>query len=140
MRIEPYLFFHGRSEEAAAFYARALNAELHFAMRFSEAPEAPPPGTVPPGHEDRIMHAELRIGQTTVMISDGGCRDTASFDGFALAISFPDTAEAARRFEALADGGEITMAFGPSFFSPGFGMLRDRFGVNWTVVTDMPVD
>ena len=134
MKVEPYLFFDGRCEEAIEFYRRALDAEVVMLMRFDESPEAPPPGRLPPGSGRKIMHAALRIGETTVMASDGDCQGRAQFAGFSLAISVADAAEAERRFAALGDGGEIVMPLGKTFFSPAFGMLRDRFGVGWMVL------
>jgi PhnB protein len=134
MKVEPYLFFDGRCEEAIEFYRGALDAEVVMLMRFDESPEAPPPGRLPPGSGRKIMHAALRIGETTVMASDGDCQGRAQFAGFSLAISVADAAEAERRFAALGDGGEIVMPLGKTFFSPAFGMLRDRFGVGWMVL------
>ena len=134
MKVEPYLFFDGRCEEAIEFYRRVLDAEVAMMMRFDESPEAPPPGRLQPGSGRKIMHAALRIGETTVMASDGDCQGKAQFAGFSLAISVADAAEAERRFAALGDGGEIVMPLGKTFFSPAFGMLRDRFGVGWMVL------
>src|SRR5437773_7768587 len=67
--IQPYLFFNGNCEEAIEFYRKALGAEVEMMMRFKESPEPQPPGTVPPGFENKIMHASFRVGQTTVMAS-----------------------------------------------------------------------
>jgi PhnB protein len=133
MNIEPYLFFNGRCEEAIDFYKRALGAEVVMLMRFKESPE-PPQMSLPPGAENKVMHATLRIGETNVMMSDGECKGSAHFDGFGLAVNVRDAAEAERRFGALQDGGAVTMPLGKTFFSPSFGMVRDRFGVHWMVV------
>ena len=100
MQVQPYLFFDGRCEEAIEFYRRALNAEVEMLMRFQEAPERPPPGTVPPGSENKVMHASIRIGDTTVMASDGHCAGKPAFQGFSLSLTVQDTAEAERRFAA----------------------------------------
>jgi PhnB protein len=132
--IQAYLFFDGRCEEALAFYQRALGAELLMMMRFKESPEAPPPGAVPAGSENKVMHAALRIGDTTVMASDGRCQGKPSFQGFALSITVENEAQADRTFAALADGGQIGMPLGKTFFSPRFGMVTDRFGVSWMVL------
>jgi PhnB protein len=134
MVIQAYLFFDGRCEEALAFYQRALGAELLMMMRFKESPEAPPPGAVPAGSENKVMHAALRIGDTTVMASDGRCQGKPSFQGFALSITVENEAQADRTFAALADGGQIGMPLGKTFFSPRFGMVVDRFGVSWMVL------
>jgi PhnB protein len=133
MRIEPYLFFNGRCEEAIEFYKKALGAEVLMLMRFKESPEPPPPGMIPPGSENKIMHASLRVGETTVMASDGGCNGQSDFQGFSLSITAADEAEADRKFAALADGGQVQMPLTKTFWSPRFGMLADRFGVGWMV-------
>lgn len=133
MHIQPYLFFNGRCEEALAFYQGALGAELTQLMRMKESPEPPPPGMVPPGSEDKIMHASLRIGDTTLMASDGNCQGQASFQGFSLSLTPADPAEAERLFTALGDGGKVQMPLARTFFSPCFGMVEDRFGVSWMI-------
>src|SRR6266699_6694216 len=107
--IQPYLFFNGNCEQAIEFYRKALGAEVEMMMRFKESPEPPPPGTVPPGFENKIMHASFRIGQTTVMASDGDSTDKPSFQGFSLSLSVQSEAEADRAFNALADGGQVKM-------------------------------
>jgi PhnB protein len=134
MQIEPYLFFEGRAEEAIEFYRDKLGAELVMLMRYREAPEAPPPGMVPPGSGDKVMHAGIRIGQTMVMVSDGNCSGRPKFGGFSLSIAVPDEAEAERVFKALADGGQVQMPLAKTFFSSRFGMVADRFGVSWMVL------
>ena len=134
MVVQAYLFFDGRCEEALGFYQRALGAEPTMMMRFKEAPEAPPPGAVPPGSENKVMHASFRIGDTTVMASDGRCSGKPSFQGFALSITVPNAAQADRAFAALADGGQVQMPLGKTFFSPRFGMVTDRFGVSWMII------
>ncbi|MGQ7791560.1 VOC family protein [Faunimonas sp. B44] len=136
MIVQPYLSFEGRCEEAIAFYRETVGAEVEYMMRFSEAPELPPPGTMPPGMEDKVMHASLRIGDSIVMASDGMCGGKAAFSGISLALTARDADEAERVFAALAEGGQVMMPIGPAFFSPRFGMLADRFGVPWMVVVD----
>jgi PhnB protein len=134
MVVQAYLFFDGRCEEALGFYQRALGAELEMMMRFKEGPQPSSPGMVPPGSEDKVMHASFRIGDTTVMASDGRCLGKPSFQGFALSITAANEAQADRMFAALADGGQVQMPLGKTFFSPRFGMLTDRFGVSWMVI------
>ena len=97
MLVQPYLFFDGRCEEAIEFYRKALGAEVGMMMRYKDSPEPPPPGMVPPGSENKMMHASLRIGDTTVMASDGGCQGKPSFQGFSLSLTVPSEAEADRR-------------------------------------------
>ena len=133
MLIQPYLNFNGRCEEAISFYKTALGAELTMLMRYSETPEPPPPGMVPPGSENKVCHATFRIGESTVMGSDGSCRGTASFQGFTLSLTVANEAEADRAFAALAAGGKVQMPLAKTFFSPRFGMVEDKFGVAWMV-------
>jgi PhnB protein len=133
MKVVPYLFFEGRCEEAIDFYRRGLGAEVTMLMRYKESPEPPPPGMIPPGSENKVMHASLRIGDTTVMASDGRCSGQPNFRGFSLSITVPDTASADRLFAGLAGGGRVQMPLGKTFWSPRFGMVADRFGVGWMI-------
>jgi PhnB protein len=130
MQVQPYLFFDGRCDEAVEFYRRALGAEVTMRMRFKDSPD---PTMVPPGAEDKVMHASFRIGETTVLASDGRCEGRPSFQGFALSLTVPSEAEADRLFAALGNGGQVQMPLTKTFFSPRFGMVADRFGVSWMV-------
>ncbi|MCC6198583.1 MAG: VOC family protein [Burkholderiales bacterium] len=132
MRIEPYLFFDGNAEEAIAFYRKALGAELLMLMRYKESPEPPPPGMVPPGYDNKVMHASMKIGESVVMASDA-CMGKPHFQGFSLSISLRKEADADRVFAALADGGKVEMPLGKTFWAPKFGMVADKFGVGWMV-------
>jgi PhnB protein len=132
--IQPYLFFDGRCEEALEFYKKALGAEVTRLLRFKESPE-PPPGPLPPGSENKVMHTQFRVGETTVMASDGRCQGRPNFQGFALSLIVPTETEATQRFTALAEGGQVQMPLEKTFFSPRFGMLTDKFGVMWMVLT-----
>jgi PhnB protein len=134
MQVQPYLFFDGRCEDAIEFYRSKLGAKLEMMMRFKDSPEPAQPGMVPPGSEQKIMHACLRIGDTAVMASDGRCTGKPSFQGFSLSLTARDEAEAERLFAALSDGGQVQMPLTKTFFSPRFGMVGDRFGVSWMVV------
>ena len=136
MRVQPYVFFEGRCEEALDFYRRTLGAEVTAIMRMDESPEPPPPGTMPPGSGKKIMHASLKVGDTMVMCSDGMNSGNPNFEGISLALSVGSTEEAERVFAALAEGGNIRLPIGPTFFSPRFGMLADRFGIGWMVMSD----
>jgi PhnB protein len=134
MQVQPYLNFNGRCEEAVEFYRRALGAEVTMLMRFKENPEAPPPGMgPPPGTENKVLHTSFRIGDSTVMASDGRCTGTSTFQGVSLSLTVASETEAQRRFAALADGGQVQMPLKKTFFSPSFGMVADRFGVSWMV-------
>lgn len=134
MQVQPYLFFDGRCEEAIDFYRKTLDAEVVMLMRFKESPEPPQPGMCPPGSDDKVMHASLRIGETTVMASDGRCQGQPRFEGFSLSLTVPDEARAEQLFAALGDGGQVQMPLAKTFFSPRFGMIADRFGVSWMII------
>ena len=134
MHVQPYLFFDGRCEEAIDFYRRALGAEVNMLMRYKDCPEPAQPGMVPPGAENKVMHASFRVGETEVMASDGQCLGKPSFQGFSLSIAAANDAEADRLFAALADGGQVQMPLNKTFFASRFGMVADRFGVGWMVI------
>ncbi len=134
MLVQPYLFFDGHCEEAIEFYRGKLGAKVEMMMRFSDSPVPPQPGMVPPGAENKIMHASFRIGETEVMASDGRCLGKADFQGFSLSITAPTVPEAERLFAALSEGGQVQMPMGKTFFASAFGMVGDRFGVSWMVI------
>jgi PhnB protein len=131
MQAQPYLFFDGRCEEAVEFYRKALGAEVTAMMRFKESPD---PGMIQPGSENKVMHASLRLGDSTVMLSDGRCTGQPNFQGFALSITAEDAAQAERLFGALGEGGQVQMPLAKTFFASSFGMVADRFGVSWMVI------
>jgi PhnB protein len=131
--IQPYLFFNGRCEEAVEFYRKALGAEVEIMMRFKDSPEPHEPGMVPPGFENKIMHTSFRIGETTVMASDGCSAEKPSFQGFSLSLSVPSESEANRAFAALAEAGQVRMPLTKTFWAPRFGMVADRFGIGWMI-------
>ena len=133
MLVQTYLSFEGRCEEAIEFYRRAVGAEVLMLMRFKESPEPAPEGSVPPGAENKVLHASIKIGEIILMASDGRCMGKAEFKGFGLTASVKDIAEADKVFAALSDGGQVTMPLAKTFWSPRFGMLLDRFGVCWMV-------
>ncbi len=135
MTIQPYLFFEGRCEEAIEFYQSALDAKVEMLMRNKEGPEAPG-CELPPGSEDKVMHACLRIGDATLMASDGMCSGQPDFRGISLSLTARDAAHAGRLFNALAEGGQVQMPMDKTFFSPAFGMVADRFGVSWMVYAE----
>jgi len=131
MKLQSYLFFDGRCEEAIEFYKRAIGAEVQALMRFKENPE---PQMGPPGSGEKVMHANVLIGGEQVMMSDGQCLGKPSFAGFALTLNVADAAEADRVFAALLDGGQVQMPLTKTFFSERFGMVADKFGVTWMVL------
>lgn len=130
--IQSYLFFSGRCEEALEFYKSAIGARVDMLMRFSESPEPPPPGMVPPGHENKIMHASFHVGETLIMASDG-CGENHPFQGFSLSLGVATEEEADKYFNALAEGGKVDMPLAKTFWSPRYGMLTDKFGMGWMV-------
>jgi PhnB protein len=130
--VNSYLFFDGRCEEAIEFYRKTINAELLMLMRFKDAPpEAKAQQGGAPINENKVMHARLRIGDSTILLSDGPC--SGKFDGFSLSLAVPSSADAERLFAALSAGGQVNMPMAKTFFSPAFGMLTDHFGVKWMV-------
>jgi PhnB protein len=135
MNVEPYLFFDGRCDEAIEFYCKALGAEVTALIRGKDSPD---PTMCQPGTEDKVLHAVIRIGDTTVMASDGPCQGKPEFQGFALSLTAPSEREADRLFAGLGDGGQVQMPLTKTFFSPRFGMVADRFGVSWMVYVAPP--
>ena len=133
MQVSPYLFFEGRCEEALEFYKKAVGAEVNSLIRYKDSPEPPPPGMIPPGSENKVMHAEFAIGKSKLYASDGRCSAKPVHQGFSLSVTVASPAEADRCFAALADQGQVQMPLGKTFFSPRFGMLTDRFGIGWMV-------
>ena len=131
MQIQPYLFFEGRTEEALEFYQSKLNAKVEFLMRYKDNPD---PKYNPPNSAEKVMHSCFRIGDTQVMASDGNCTGKPSFQGFSLTFNAADEADAKRRFSALAEGGQVSLPLSETFFAKSFGMVADRFGLNWMVM------
>jgi PhnB protein len=133
--LQPYLNFGGRAEEAIEFYKTALGAEVALLFRFKDNPT---PGQSSPEVAEKVMHANLRIGQSTLLLSDGRCTGSTEFKGVSLSLIVADEAEAGKRFAALAEGGEVQMPLAKTFFSPSFGMVEDKFGVGWMVLVQSP--
>lgn len=133
-QIQPYLFFEGRCDEALAFYQKAVGARIEMLMRYKDSPD---PNSCAAGMQDKVMHASVTIGDSTVFVSDGRCSGKPSFDGFSLSFAARDDAEARRLFDALADGGDVVQAPIKTFFASTFAMLRDKFGVHWMLLAGM---
>jgi PhnB protein len=137
MHVQPYLYFDGRCEEAIEFYKRAVGAKVDMMLRFKDSP-VPPQGSgenaPPPGTENKVMHATIRIGDSAVNASDGRCGGRAKFEGVSLSITVENDDKAESIFEALSDGGQVQMPLTKTFFSSRFGMVVDRFGVSWMVL------
>jgi PhnB protein len=135
MQIQPYLFFDGRCEEAIAFYGQALGAKVLMLMHYGDAPDNAGGGDgAPPPPADKVMHACLQIGESQLLVSDGYAKGQPQFEGVSLSLTAKDDAEARQLFDALAEGGQVRVPLGPSFFASSFGMLADRFGLGWMIV------
>jgi len=133
MEIQPYLFFDGRCEEAIAFYREALGAQEVMKMRFKDAP-ASEDYKIAPESGDKIMHATLVVGSTHLLMSDGQMgHDKVGHSGFSLSVTVQDVASGEKYFNALSKDGQVTMPFQKTFWTDGFGMLVDKFGVSWMV-------
>jgi PhnB protein len=131
MQVQPYLNFDGRCDEALAFYQKSIGARVGMVMRFKDAPDK---AMISPGSEDKVMHSQFQVGDTTVMASDGRCAGKGTFNGITLALSANSEAEAERLFAGLADGGQVQMPLAKTFFAPKFGMVADKFGVGWMIL------
>jgi PhnB protein len=140
MPVQPYVFFDGRCDEAIAFYREALDAQLEARLQGKSAAEinSNQEGCgpmIPPGGAHKVMHASLRIGDSSILMSDGqNYSGQPKFEGFALTISATDERHARRLFDGVAAGGQVQMPLGKTFFSPAFGMAADKFGVMWMVL------
>lgn len=131
--VNSYLFFNGRCEEALEFYKKAIGAKPGMIVRNNQSPEPPPPGTLPPGFENKILHCDFTIGNTMLFASDG-CEEQTNFNGFRLALTVATEEEAEKAFNALAEGGKVDMPLMKTFFSPKYGMLTDKFGLGWMIM------
>ncbi|HEX4492826.1 MAG TPA: VOC family protein [Acidimicrobiia bacterium] len=137
MAFHPYLFFGGNCREAFTRYHEIFGGDLVLLDMNEAPPDARSPGIDP----NLIIHAALKIGDALVMASDDPIADPfGPVQGMQVNYSTTDAADAQRVFDALADGGQITGPFGPTFFSPAFGMCVDRFGTPWMVSADPPAD
>jgi len=135
MQVQPYLFFDGRCEEALDFYKKTLGAKVEMMMRFKDNPDKDKNPNCMPSDDNKIMHAAFKVGDTTVMGSDGmAAGGKPEFKGFSLTVSAKDDAEAEKTFAALSDGGKVEMPLTKTFFSSKFGMLHDKFGIGWMVI------
>ncbi|MCI2807325.1 VOC family protein [Eoetvoesiella caeni] len=136
MQVFSYLFLDGKADQAIEFYRQAIGAKVEALMRFKESPEPPPQREGQPDNSEKVMHASLKIGDTTLFLSDGECAGKAKFEGFGLALTTRDEIEAKKMFSALSEGGQVRMPLAKTFFSPSFGMVADRFGVLWMVMAE----
>jgi PhnB protein len=137
MKIVTSLSFRGQCREAFEFYARVLGGEITAAMPYSDGPADM---EVPDYMKDWLMHGWLQVGDQAIMGADMDVQWAPGIDkpknGFDVTLHTDDVAEARRWFEALSEGGKVVMPFGPSFWSPGFGSLVDKFGIPWMINTN----
>jgi len=129
--MEAYLTFNGNAAEALAFYAKALDGKVVFSMTFGESPAG---NETPAAYKDKIMHATLEARGHKLMASDAPPEwPFEGYKGFSLSVQANSVDEGKKLFDALAEGGKVTMPYGPQFWAKGFGMLTDKFGVAWMV-------
>lgn len=134
MHIQPYMNFDGRCEEAIHFYQSAVGAQVQMMMRFSDSPQPVDPNMVPPGNENKIMHASFKIGDSVINAADCRCGGKPNFEGITFSLNAANDGEAERLFNALADGGKVQQPLIKTFFASSWGVLVDRIGVSWMVI------
>ena len=135
--VQPYLFFAGRCQEALDFYRDALGARIGMVTHFSQSPDPVPEGCLQPGFEDKVMHCEFTIGETTILASDG-TSEASGFKNVSLAYQVATEAEVDQAFAALAEGGVVQMPPGETFWSKRFCMVEDKFGLGWMINVPQP--
>ena len=128
--LNSYLHFKGQCEEAFKFYEKCLDGKIDSMFRYEGTPAAE---QVSPEWRSKIVHARMTVGEQVLMGMDAPPERFQKPQGFNLNIGVKDTAEGKRIFQALADGGNVVMPFGPTFWAAGFGMLVDRFGIPWMI-------
>jgi PhnB protein len=138
MNVQPYLSFEGRAQEAIDFYKGAIGATVDVIMHFKDAPPDVQ-SQMPSASRDKIMHAAFHVGDTQIMATDGNCSGKAGFSGISLTLNAADNAEAEKLFAALGNGGQVTMPMSETFFADRFGMVADKFGVQWMVIAAKPM-
>jgi PhnB protein len=130
MQVNPYLFYNGNCEAALKFYQQVLGARIEEMLTYETGPAEMP---IPPEWRKKVMHARISIDGEVIMASDAPPGNFHQPQGFSVALLVEDPAAAERRFKALAEGGTVSMPFGKTFFSRGFGMCVDQFGMPWMV-------
>jgi PhnB protein len=131
MQVRAHLVFDGQCEAAFRTYEQLLGGELVTLLKYADTPMA---GSVDARARDRIVHATLRVGDQELLGADvppGG--NFESPRGIFVLLSLGDLAEARRVFDALSEGGTVVMPLEKTFWSPGFGVVTDRFGTPWEI-------
>ncbi|QYJ68148.1 VOC family protein [Flavobacterium litorale] len=134
-QINPYIAFKGNCEEAFNFYKSVFGGEFTYISRFGEMPESDG-YTVPEAEKAMIMHVSLPIGTTTLMGSDTPVAyRNNSIVGNNISVSFNTNSEKEAHdvFNGLAEGGNVLTPLAKTFWAPLFGMLTDKFGINWMI-------
>ncbi|NUM55836.1 MAG: VOC family protein [Candidatus Hydrogenedentes bacterium] len=134
MRVQAYMDFNGRCDEAIAFYEKTLGAKVVMLMRYKDSPD---PNACAAGTGDKVMHSCIQIGETQLFASDGRNSGQTNFAGIMLSLGVTNDADAEKCFAALSEGGNVFMPMGPTFFASKFGMLTDKFGVHWMVINPL---
>jgi len=132
MKLNAYLNFGGNCEEAFKFYEKHLGGKIVSTFRWSQMPDAEK--HTPPGYEDALLHAQLELGDTVVMASDVPPEIFKPMRSVYLSLAVDSIEEAERVYHLLAEGGEVCMKMGETFFAHRFGQLRDKFGTSWMVI------
>ena len=127
LALSPYITFKGNCRDAIQFYKNALNAEVLMTQTFGESPMA---GM---GPADNIMHCSLKIGNSTLMMSDSPSQEPGGAGNISLAIGLNDPEQARQLFGNLAKDGSIIMPLEKTFWAEAFGMVTDKFGIKWMI-------
>jgi PhnB protein len=130
MQVNPYLFYNGNCEAAFKYYEKVLGGKIELLLRNEDAPEGVP---YSPERKKKIMHARMSIEGQVLMASDAPPEHFHKPQGFSVSLTVKDPTEAERKFKALSEGGSVNMPFSKTFFSKGFGMCNDQFGIPWMV-------
>jgi PhnB protein len=136
LKLNPYFVMSGNAKEAIQFYEKALGAQVLFMQSFGEMPENPE-YPLPAEAKDRVSHASIKIGETDLMFSDTfPGQPVQSGNQVTICITTDDAKQARQMFAALQDGGQVTMPLQETFFSPAYGSVTDKFGINFQVFTE----
>lgn len=136
MHINAHIGFDGQCAAAFKFYEECLRGTIEFMMAYGDSPMA---DKIDPNFQERIMHASLKVGDQTLMGADAPHAHPSKPQGFCVALSLSDPAEAERIYTALSENGTIQVPMAPTFWALKFGMLTDRFGIPWMINCAAPM-